>query len=187
MTFDFSKYRTGYSFAVGGVVLCNHKVLLVKRASGERKGDWALPGGMVEQNETIHSAVQREVLEETGAKAKVEGLIAVLNRVLNDENNTYFIFKMRVDDESTQADGSEVSDARFFTLDELKDLPCLQSLTWLITTSALQDTATSLPFFLHPRITSNKGILYAGEGIREDHKKLVRSLQDDQVNDKLNS
>ena len=61
MGFDISKYRSGYSVSVGGIVVCGNKVLLVRRASDPRAGDWALPGGFVEHNETVQTAVQREV------------------------------------------------------------------------------------------------------------------------------
>ena len=57
MSFDISKYRAGYSLSVGGVVLCDGKALLVHRALGTRVGDWVLPGGYVEADETAHTAV----------------------------------------------------------------------------------------------------------------------------------
>ena len=85
-----------YSIGVGGVVLCNDKVLLVRRKKGSRAGEWAIPGGFVEYGETIDVAVKREVLEETGIEAKVQGLVAVRNRVIKSglENSAYFIFQL---------------------------------------------------------------------------------------------
>ena len=71
--------------------MCGNKVLLVRRASDPRAGDWALPGGFVEHNETVQTAVQREVFEEAGVEAEVEGLVAVLNRAFDDVNDTYLI------------------------------------------------------------------------------------------------
>jgi ADP-ribose pyrophosphatase YjhB (NUDIX family) len=62
MTFDVSKYQTGYSLAVGGVTLCDDRVLLVHRAPGSGPGadTWALPGGVLERHESAHAAVPRE-------------------------------------------------------------------------------------------------------------------------------
>lgn len=41
-------------------------VLVVKRACAPYKGHWAFPGGKLEYGESITSAVEREVNEETG-------------------------------------------------------------------------------------------------------------------------
>ncbi len=42
------------------------RVLLVKRGHEPAKGLWSLPGGSVEEGETLTQAAVREVLEETG-------------------------------------------------------------------------------------------------------------------------
>jgi 8-oxo-dGTP diphosphatase len=52
-----------------------HKILLIKRATVPFKGYWALPGGRVDQGETVEQTVVREVKEETGLD------IAVLSKV----------------------------------------------------------------------------------------------------------
>ena len=41
-------------------------VLLVKRKTEPFRGKYALPGGFVEENETVENAAVRELLEETG-------------------------------------------------------------------------------------------------------------------------
>ena len=42
------------------------KLLMIRRGGEPYKGQWALPGGMVEENETTESAAARELQEETG-------------------------------------------------------------------------------------------------------------------------
>ena len=43
-------------------------VLLIKRKYEPFKGDWAIPGGFVLNDESLEEAVQRELMEETGVK-----------------------------------------------------------------------------------------------------------------------
>ncbi|MER5391714.1 NUDIX domain-containing protein [Saccharopolyspora sp. NPDC002686] len=56
------------------------RLLLVKRAHEPDAGKWSLPGGKVEQGESDHSAVQREVLEETGLSVTVGELVGRITR-----------------------------------------------------------------------------------------------------------
>jgi len=46
----------------------NISVLLIKRKYNPFKGKWAIPGGFVENNESLEDAVERELFEETGIK-----------------------------------------------------------------------------------------------------------------------
>ena len=53
--------------SAGGVVVFGNAVLLLRKFNG----DWVLPKGKVENSEGLKSAALREVLEESGAKAKI--------------------------------------------------------------------------------------------------------------------
>lgn len=139
MAFDESKYRKGYSIGVGGVVVHDKKVLLVRRVRGEDTGEWAIPGGFVEKEEKIEDAIIREIEEETNIKVKVTGLVAVRNRLYKDENSVYFIFLLKSTTEKMEVEQSEVDKAKFFTLTEIKKLKCLQTLSEIIVTKALED------------------------------------------------
>ncbi len=162
MAFDESQYRRGYSVGVGGVVLWEDKVLLVQRALGERRGDWAIPGGFVERGETADVAVRREVLEEAGVVAQVEGLMAARSRVIGAgvENSAYLVFLLRATHPRAQPDGFEVTAARFFTLDELQALSPLQGLSRIVATRALQGRAHVLKLQPHPEFSPDDYILY---------------------------
>jgi mutator protein MutT len=63
--------RDGASIAV----FKDRKVLLVKRGRAPLAGLWSLPGGKVEGGETPRQAACRELKEETGIEAEVEGII----------------------------------------------------------------------------------------------------------------
>lgn len=48
------------------VVTCQNHVLLVRRAKAPGKGLWAMPGGFLDQKETLAACAVRELEEETG-------------------------------------------------------------------------------------------------------------------------
>lgn len=71
--------------AVGGIVIRDGSVLLVKRAFPPRQGEWSLPGGRLELGESLTDGVRREVEEETGLEVEVGPLVEVFDRVHRDE------------------------------------------------------------------------------------------------------
>ena len=60
--------------AVSGAIFRDGKVLLVRRARSPGKGFYSLPGGRVEFAESLHTALHREVDEETGLRIEIVGL-----------------------------------------------------------------------------------------------------------------
>ncbi|MBI5260702.1 MAG: NUDIX hydrolase [Bradyrhizobium sp.] len=60
--------------AVSAAIFRGDKVLLVRRARSPAKGFYSLPGGRVEFGESLHTALMREVDEETGLEIDIVGL-----------------------------------------------------------------------------------------------------------------
>jgi 8-oxo-dGTP diphosphatase len=60
--------------AVSAAIFRDGKILLVRRARSPAKGFWSLPGGRVEFGESLHTALHREVDEETALKIEIVGL-----------------------------------------------------------------------------------------------------------------
>lgn len=48
------------------ILIEDGKVLLIRRAREPFKGEWAIPGGRIEDNETAEQCARREMKEETG-------------------------------------------------------------------------------------------------------------------------
>jgi 8-oxo-dGTP diphosphatase len=78
------KYPSRPIVGVGAVILREDKVLLVRRGTSPMRGEWTLPGGVVELGETLQQAVRREIKEETGLNIEVGPLLELFDRILHD-------------------------------------------------------------------------------------------------------
>jgi ADP-ribose pyrophosphatase YjhB (NUDIX family) len=66
---------------VGGVVIHRDQVLLIRRGSEPLKGEWSIPGGMLELGEELNTGVGRELKEETGLDVEPLDCIRVFDRI----------------------------------------------------------------------------------------------------------
>jgi 8-oxo-dGTP diphosphatase len=113
---------------VGAVIFRGEEVLLVRRGQEPAKGSWSLPGGVVEVGESLEAALQREVWEETGLAIKVLGITAVLERIFRDDVDKvpyhYVLIDFACEYLSGEVTpGSDVTAARFVSLNTLNELP----------------------------------------------------------------
>jgi ADP-ribose pyrophosphatase YjhB (NUDIX family) len=60
--------------AVSAAIFRDGKILLVRRARSPGNGFYSLPGGRVEFGESLHTALHREVDEETALQIEIVGL-----------------------------------------------------------------------------------------------------------------
>lgn len=81
---NFREYPRQPLVGVGGVVILNGRVVLIRRANEPRKGEWSIPGGTLEVGETLAEGVRRELREETGLDVEVGELIEAFERIFRD-------------------------------------------------------------------------------------------------------
>ena len=108
------------------------RILLVRLAADEvEAGAWTLPGGGVEFGEHPDDAVLREVAEETGLSARIDGILGIFSQVYarsraaNGADLHFIGFLYRVTPTGgglrDEVDGSSDA-ARWFAPGELRDL-----------------------------------------------------------------
>jgi ADP-ribose pyrophosphatase YjhB (NUDIX family) len=117
------RYNSGYNIGVGGAVVHDGRLLLVRRASRRGRGNWQIPGGFIEPDETIEVAVVREVAEEAGVQAEVVGVLGLRSRYNPENGNSmYVVMLMRPIAGEPMPDGKEVDRAGYFSLEEIQAL-----------------------------------------------------------------
>lgn len=109
----------------GGVVIFGNTILLLKKFNG----DWVLPKGRVEKNETIKDAALREVLEESSVKAEVVRYIGMVHYKYKNLKEDEMVYKtvhwylMRTNSMDCIPQKKEgFIDALFVHIDKAKDL-----------------------------------------------------------------
>jgi mutator protein MutT len=70
---------------IGGIIVHEGRVVLVKRRFEPLAGQWSIPGGAVETGETLEACLIREMTEETGFVVEVGPVVEVLDRITHDE------------------------------------------------------------------------------------------------------
>jgi ADP-ribose pyrophosphatase YjhB (NUDIX family) len=119
-------------------VVRENRLLLVRRASRRGHGNWQVPGGFVEQDETIEQAVVREVAEEAGVEAQVQGVLGVRNRYDPENSNSlYIVLLLNPLEGEPQPDQHEVDRAEYFTLDQIQTLPQVPAINLEVARRAL--------------------------------------------------
>jgi len=69
---------------VGGVIVQDGRVVVVKRATEPLKGRWSIPGGMLELGEKLREGAAREALEETGLLVEAGEVLDVFDAIYVD-------------------------------------------------------------------------------------------------------
>ena len=112
---------------VGGIVTGpDGRLLLIQRGKEPALGCWSVPGGRVEEDETLIEATMREVLEETGLPVIVGELIGTVDRDAPD-GSVYVIYDFACTPAGEVLDvvaGDDADDVGWFTPAEVRALNC---------------------------------------------------------------
>lgn len=121
---------------VGGVVIHRDRVLLIRRGSEPLKGEWSIPGGLVELGEELTAGVRRELKEETGVDVETLECILVFDRIMRNGDRVKYHYVIadylcrRIGGRLRPA--SDVVDARWVRRDDLRQYRLTEMATKLI-------------------------------------------------------
>lgn len=128
---DSRRYPPRPVVGVGGILIEEGKVLLVRRGREPLKGHWSIPGGAVNTGERLEDAVCRELREETGLAVKPLFLVAVFERLMPDEKGATEYHYVLIDYVCGLQDGVSPEEAKpgddadelgWFALDEAETM-----------------------------------------------------------------
>jgi len=100
-------------------------VLLIKRNIEPFKSSWAIPGGLVMENETLEVAVQRELKEEAGIVVTYLEQLYTFGAIERDPRNrvvTVAYYGLVRQSEFDLHAATDAEDAQWFTIDNLPPL-----------------------------------------------------------------
>ena len=109
------------------VIVADGAILLVQRGHEPQLGRWSVPGGKVEQGETLEEAASREAYEETGLVVRVGVELWSLTIPYGDGAFEVHDFAATVTGGTLRA-GDDAADVRWVPFGELEDLPLTDGL-----------------------------------------------------------
>ena len=105
----------------GGMLVCDGKILLMKRKTVIFDGYWSNPGGSVEEGESVEDACVREFFEEVGM------VVRIVKKLGDYEHNVDGVLKglftgfivEHVSGEAVIKEPDKCSELKWFALDDL--------------------------------------------------------------------
>ena len=122
---------------VGAVIVAGDRALLVRRATEPLKGEWSVPGGVLELGEKLRDGAVREALEETGLRVEAGEVLDVFDSIFTDDDGRtqyhYVLIDFLCQVVSGEAiAGSDVSEVRWVTESDLAALDLRDSIAQVV-------------------------------------------------------
>lgn len=108
---------------VSVVIQWDDGILLVQEGKQENLGRWNLPGGHLENGETLTAGALREVWEETGLNAVLQDLVGIYTTIRPPHYHAIrFVFRAQVE-AGEPSPGDDILAVRAFSLPQIDVIP----------------------------------------------------------------
>lgn len=97
------------------------KFLIIQEGIPKAYGLWNLPGGHLDDNESIIDGAIREAKEETGLDIELTGILSIQRSLVN-ENIVRIVFNAKKISGTITYDKNEILDCKWITIEELKKM-----------------------------------------------------------------
>lgn len=113
---------------IGAIAIDEDDLLLIRRGRGVAAGYWSVPGGRVEEGETLAEAVVRELREETGLEGVCGELVGVEEVLADGFHFVILDYAVSVLERVDPVAGDDASEAAWVPLSEVAELPLAEGL-----------------------------------------------------------
>lgn len=113
-----------HQIRITGILLKEDSILLVKQKVNKNR-QWSLPGGRLENNETMEQAAIRELKEETGLDVGIKELLYICEKP--EENLLHITFLLEykkgiIQLPTNEHDENPISDVKYVPINKLNSL-----------------------------------------------------------------
>lgn len=105
--------------ASGAIIVENRKILLVKRRYNPFKGDWSLPAGFIEYDESPENCVIREIKEEVNLDIRIKELFNVYSGSDDPRTRAILVVYLVEVVGGQLKPGDDATEAQFFGKEEI--------------------------------------------------------------------
>jgi 8-oxo-dGTP diphosphatase len=107
---------------VGAIATFEDRILLIRRGRGPAEGTWSVPGGKVEEGESLAEAVVRELREETGLTGVCESLVGWAELIGSSHHYVILDFSVTILDDNEPVAGDDAAEAAWVPVEEVSGL-----------------------------------------------------------------
>jgi ADP-ribose pyrophosphatase YjhB (NUDIX family) len=111
-----------WRIGTAGAVVHEGRVLLVRHTYGEKRGRWALPGGLTNHNERLDQTIIRDLREEIGLDSEVVDVIGLVTRYTEQGGAMHVVFRLQPLSGQPMPDGVEVDHVGWFSAGDIEAL-----------------------------------------------------------------
>ena len=107
---------------MGAIAIIDGKILLVKRKSEPEIGKWSIPGGHVDIGESLESAVERELYEETGLRGKCKIFVGSGEVISDNSHKVILDFEVVIEGNNEPIPATDAIASKWIPLEDINSL-----------------------------------------------------------------